>query len=88
MDLYLQGKNNPGALMANINSKKWNGFFFTPYSRQGGILQYNVRELLTSLLMKKINDSCTEKWFVFSRLPVSKLAAYSYISGPLHDSKR
>ena len=38
--------------------------------------------------MKEINDSCTEKWFVFSRLPVSKVTDWASISGPSIDSKR
>ena len=50
---------------------------FPNHQARRGIV-WRPTKLLTSLLMKKINDSCTEKWFVFSRLPVSKLAAFIY----------
>ena len=46
MDLYLLGKNCPGLPNPQINAKKWNGFFFATHYRQGGTLQYDVREVL------------------------------------------
>ena len=53
MDLYLLAKNYPSIPNPQINVKKWNGFFFAAHSRQGGILQYDVREFL--------QDKCKHK---------------------------